>query len=141
MTSPRPEEFARLFEAVHEGVYIGLLREDSTQTLSANPHLKLMFGYAVDALADDVRPFEADAFVDPQARAAFIERLSRDRSLTDYLLRLRRADRAAMWVEVTAHAERDGDDLRVEALMRDVSERKRLEDQARDLYLQLLQAE
>src|SRR5436190_5075070 len=46
-----------------------------------------------------------------------------------------------MWVEVTAHAERTGDGIRVEALMRDVSERKRLEDQARDLYHQLLQAE
>jgi signal transduction histidine kinase len=141
VTSPRPEEFARLFEAVHEGVYIGLLRQDSTATLSANPHLKLMFGYASDTPADDVRPFDVDGFVDPQAREAFIDRLSRDRSLTDYLLRLRRADRAAMWVEVTAHAERDGDMMRVEALMRDVSERKRLEDQARDLYHQLLQAE
>ena len=46
-----------------------------------------------------------------------------------------------MWVEVTAHAERGRDGLRVEALVRDVSERKRLEDQARDLYHQLLQAE
>ena len=34
-----------------------------------------------------------------------------------------------------------GDGLRVEALMRDVSERKRLQDQSRDLYHQLLQAE
>lgn len=130
-----------MFEAVHEGVYIGLLRNDSTATLSANPHLKLMFGYAADAAGVDVRPFDAETFVDPQARGAFIERLTRDRSLTDYLLRLRRADRAAMWVEVTAHAEHEGDALRVEALMRDVSERKRLEDQARDLYHQLLQAE
>jgi PAS domain S-box-containing protein len=141
VTSPRPEEFARLFEAVHEGVYIGLLDGESTETLSANPHLKLMFGYAGDAPVEEVRPFDADAFVDPQARGAFIERLARDRSMTDYLLRLRRADRTALWVEVTAHAERDGDVLRVEALMRDVSERKRLEDQARDLYHQLLQAE
>ena len=141
MTSPRPEEFARLFEAVHEGVYIGLLDGESTETLSANPHLKLMFGYSGDAPVEEVRPFDADAFVDPQARGAFIERLARDRSMTDYLLRLRRADRTALWVEVTAHAERDGDVLRVEALMRDVSERKRLEDQARDLYHQLLQAE
>ena len=46
-----------------------------------------------------------------------------------------------MWVEVTAHAERGRDGLRVEALMRDVSDRKRLEDQARDLSRQLLQAE
>ncbi len=141
MSAERPEEFARLFEAVHEGVYIGLLREGDTETLFANPHLKLMFGYAGEAAVQDVRPFDAERFVDVQARAAFTERLARDRSLSDYLLRLRRADRAPMWVEVTAHAEQDGNVLRVQALMRDVSERKRLEDQARDLYHQLLQAE
>jgi signal transduction histidine kinase/CheY-like chemotaxis protein len=141
VTAPRPEEFARLFEAVHEGVYIGVLRGERTETLSANPHLKLMFGFAADSAVSDVRPFDTEAFVDPQARSAFVDRLARDRSLTDYLLRLRRADRQAVWVEVTAHAEREGDGLRVEALMRDVSERKRLEDQARDLYHQLLQAE
>jgi CheY-like chemotaxis protein len=44
---------------------------------------------------------------------------------------------------VTAHAEEplaDGS-MRLEALIRDVSDRKKLEDQARDLYHQLLQAE
>ncbi len=141
MSLERPEEFARLFEAVHEGVYIGLLRADGTQTLSANPHLKLMFGYAAETPVGDVRPFDAERFVDLQARDAFVDRLTRDRALSDYLLRLRRADRAPMWVEVTAHAEEEGGGLRVQALMRDVSERKRLEDQARDLYHQLLQAE
>ena len=34
-----------------------------------------------------------------------------------------------------------GDGLRIEALIRDVSDRKKLEDQSRDLYHQLLQAE
>ena len=124
-------EFARLFEAVHQGVYIGHLRGDDTQTLFANPHLKLMFGYAGETPVDEVRPFDAGQFVDPQARAAFTDRLGRDRSLVDYLLRLRRADGAPMWVEVTAHAEGEGEGLRVQAMMRDVSERKRLEDQAR----------
>ncbi len=75
------------------------------------------------------------------AREAFLERLQRDHSVTDYLLRLRRADRTPIWVEVTARADVAPGGLRVEALMRDVSERKRLEDQARDLYQQLLQAE
>ena len=142
MAAPQPEEFARLFEAVHEGVYIGVLTRDGTQTLSANPYLKLMFGFAAETPVSDVRPFDPARFVDLQAREAFVDRLRHDHSLTDYLLRLRRADRAPMWVEVTAHARPDDDGaLRVEALMRDVSERKRLEDQARDLYHQLLQAE
>jgi signal transduction histidine kinase len=134
--------FARLFEAVHEGVYIGAVDEAGTATVSANPHLKLMFGFAADTPEAEIRPFDADRFVDPQARDAFMARLQRDGSLTDYLLRLRRADNVAIWVEVTAHAEVEaGGGLRIEALMRDVSERKRLEDQARDLYHQLLQAE
>jgi signal transduction histidine kinase/CheY-like chemotaxis protein len=134
--------FARLFEAVHEGVYIGVIRDEDSGTRAANPHLKLMFGFAADTPDADVRPFETDRFIDPQAREGFIARLRRDGSVTDYLMRLRRADRVAIWVEVTAHAEpEDGDALRLEALMRDVSERKRLEDQARDLYHQLLQAE
>ena len=141
VTTPRPEEFARLFEAVHEGVYIGLITPDRTVTLSANPYLKLMFGFASETPTPDIRPFDPERFVDAQAREAFIARLAHDASLTDYLLRVRRADRAPIWIEVTAHAQKEGDAIRVEALMRDVSERKRLEDQARDLYHQLLQAE
>jgi len=135
------EAFARLFESVHEGVYIGAVKDDVSRTISANPYLKLMFGYASETPQEEVLPFEADRFVDPVARDGFLERLRRDGSVTDYLLRLRRADRTPIWVEVTAHAERSRDGLRVEALMRDVTERKRLEDQARDLYHQLLQAE
>jgi signal transduction histidine kinase len=135
------EAYARLFEAVHEGVYIGVLAGDVEETRAANPHLKLMFGYAADTPDADVRPFDRERFVDPQARDGFIARLERDGSVTDYLMRLRRADRVAIWVEVTAHADAQPDGLQIEALMRDVSERKRLEDQARDLYHQLLQAE
>ncbi|HET9468178.1 MAG TPA: ATP-binding protein, partial [Vicinamibacterales bacterium] len=61
----------------------------------------------------------------------------------DYLLRLRRVDNSPVWVEVTAHADSPGQDgsVRIDALVRDVSERKKLEDQTRDLYHQLLQAE
>jgi two-component system cell cycle sensor histidine kinase/response regulator CckA len=140
-TRPSASAFARLFESVHEGVYIGSMNGVSSQTIAANPHLKLMFGFAAETAEEDVRPFELDRFVDPQARDGFLGRLQRDGAVTDYLLRVRRADKTPMWVEVTAHAERGRDGLRVEALMRDVSERKRLEDQARDLYHQLLQAE
>jgi signal transduction histidine kinase len=140
--SANVDAFARLFEAVHEGVYIGTIVGAETRTASANPHLKLMFGFAADAPDADVRPFDSERFVDPLARDAFIARLERDGSATDYLIRVRRADDFAIWVEVTAHAEPlEGGGVQVEALMRDVSERKRLEDQARDLYHQLLQAE
>jgi PAS domain S-box-containing protein len=140
---PRAEAFARLFELVHEGVYIGSLAAAGDTTLAANPHLKLIFGYSIETPEAEVRPFDPARFTEPVARSTFLERLHRDGSVTDYLLRLRRADGSTVWVEVTARAEKSArrTAIRVEALIRDVSDRKRLEDQTRDLYHQLLQAE
>jgi two-component system cell cycle sensor histidine kinase/response regulator CckA len=139
----RGAAFARLFEAVHEGVYIGTIESDTTTTIAVNPHLKLIFGYSGAAAERDVRPFDRERFVDPQARRALLARLANDGGVSSYLLRLRRVDGAPVWVEMTAHAEPAGADgaIRIEALVRDVSERKKLDDEARDLYSQLLQAE
>jgi PAS domain-containing protein len=100
--SAATDTFARLFEAVHEGVYIGTLEGDESTTLSANPYLKLMFGFAAETPQADVRPFDPDRFVDPQAREGFVEAIQRDRAVRNYLMRLRRADRTPIWVEVTA---------------------------------------
>ena len=141
----RANAFARLFEAVHEGVYIGTIstRSGESSTTAANPHLKVIFGYAEDVRDEDVLPFADTRFADPAAKAAFLRRLASEGAVTDYLLRLHRGDGSAVWVEVTARAEPSGGEalLHVEALIRDVSERKKLDDQARDLYQQLLQAE
>src|SRR5437667_3345130 len=139
----RASAFARLFEAVHEGVYIGTIGPDSSSTIAANPHLKLIFGYASEENETGVRPFDRERFVDPQARVALLERLATDGSVNDYLLRLRRADGNAVWVRVTARADSSSEDagVRIEALVRDVSERKKLDDETRDIYHQLLQAE
>ncbi len=140
---PSAETFARLFEAVHEGVYIGTLGATTSTTLATNPHLRLIFGYTGDTPDAGVRPFDPARFVDEAARAAFVDRLAGDGAVSDYLLRLRRVDHTPVWVEVTARAEASDANgtLHIEALVRDVSERKKLDDQSRDLYAQLLQAE
>jgi signal transduction histidine kinase len=139
----RGSAFARLFEAVHEGVYIGTIGQASTSTIAANAHLKLIFGYASETPEADVRPFDGERFVDAQAREALAARLATDGAVSGYLLRLRRADGTPVWIELTARAETpdNTNELRIEALMRDVSERKKLDDETRDLYHQLLQAE
>ena len=143
----RAEAFARLFEAVHEGVFIGTLPQSGARragvTLAANAHLKLIFGYPPETKEKDVTPFAGERFGDESARVSFFDRLASDGSVTDYLLRMRRMDGSAVWVEVTARTDApDGKGgMRVEALVRDVSERKKLDDQSRDLYQQLLQAE
>jgi len=139
----RAAAFARLFEAVHEGVYIGTLSSTGSSTVAANPHVKLIFGHPSEGPEPNVRPFDVERFVDPQARAALLERLTNDGWVADYLLRLRRADDSPVWVELTARADAPSADgqIRIEALIRDVSERKKLDDETRDLYQQLLQAE
>ncbi|MES1256367.1 MAG: ATP-binding protein [Acidobacteriota bacterium] len=139
----RAAAFARLFEAVHEGVYIGVIGAASTSTVAANPHLKLMLGYPAETPEAEIQLFAGERFVDPQARVALVERLRTNGAVRDYLLRLRRADEAPVWVEVTAAADTSeaGGDIHIEALVRDVSERKKLDDETRDLYHQLLQAE
>jgi signal transduction histidine kinase/BarA-like signal transduction histidine kinase len=139
----RADWLARLVESVHEGVYVGLLGPSSTRTLVANPHLKLMLGYATETPESDIRPFDAGRFDDAEARDAFRDRLASDGAVTEYLVHLKRADSTPCWIELTAHAEIvDGDGtVRIDALLRDVSERKKLDDQSRDLYQQLVQAE
>ena len=141
-TRTLPEDaFLSLFDGLREGVYIGLVGQDTTATFAANPYLRLIIGWADDVPAADLRPFDLDRFVDPLAREGFLAQLRRDGAVQDHLLRLRRVDGTAVWMEVTARAEAIGDALRIEAVMRDVTERKKLEDQSRDVFHQLSQAE
>jgi two-component system NtrC family sensor kinase len=133
------------------GAFVGVLHPAGDVTLAANDRLKLIFGYSAEDDEQAFRPFEAARFVDPQARQHLLDLLARDGSVTDFLVRVRRVDITPIWIEVTAHAEPsspkprrgapvDGG-VRLEALVRDVSDRKKLDDQTRDLYHQLLQAE
>lgn len=141
---PGHDAYLNLISGLREGVYIGLLGESDSTTLVANPHLRLIFGWPDTLPAADTRPFDVTRFVDPQARTAFLQQLRRDGAAHDHLLRLRRADGTSFWLEVTARVEQVADRrdlLRVEAVMRDVTERKKLEDQSRDVYHQLAQAE
>lgn len=133
----------RLFESVHAGICLGRLQADEDATLAANPHLKLMFGHPPGAESGAVRPLAPERFVEPEARIAFLEQLRRDGAVTDYLLRLRRADDSPFWVEVTADLRDDpeGAGQHLALLVRDVSERRRREEQGRDINNQVLQAE
>jgi signal transduction histidine kinase/CheY-like chemotaxis protein len=138
----RDRAFARLFDHVRVGAFVGVLSDRGDRTLAVNSELRLIFGYPVETDEGDLSPFSLERFIDPLARPTLIERLGRDGGVADFLVRVRRADLTPIWVEVTGHAEGAPDGgVRLEALVRDVSDRKKLDDQTRDLYHQLLQAE
>ena len=65
---PLEDTFARLFDALHEGVYVGLVGPSESTTVAANPYLRLMFGWPEDTLVADVRPLDPDRFIDDEAR-------------------------------------------------------------------------
>ena len=79
-----PDAYARFFEGLHEGVYIGLVSADTTVTIAANRHLRLIFGWPDDLPAAEVRPFDRARFVDDQARTSFLHQLTRDGSAGGY---------------------------------------------------------
>ena len=138
----RSRAFAGLFDRIQVGAFVGILSDTADRTLAANAQLRLIFGY--DEVTDEraLAPFAPDRFIDPAARPSLLTRLRHDGGITDFLVRVRRADLSPIWIEVTGQAESLADgSVRLDALVRDVSDRKRLDDQTRDLYHQLLQAE
>ncbi|MEZ5286999.1 MAG: ATP-binding protein [Vicinamibacterales bacterium] len=145
MSVERESAFARFFESAHAGFYIGLVEPTgSAVTLAANGRLKLILGWAPDMDDSAVRPFDDAHLSDRDARSALFDQLRRAGAVTDRVLRLTRVDGSVAWVEVTAVADPlpAGDPrLRVEAIIRDVGERRRLDLQSKDLQYELLQAE
>ena len=144
LRQPRTDDaFARFFDALPEGAYVGVLGRESSTTVAVNPRLRLIFGWPATTPAADVRPFDPDRFVDEQAREEFLNRLTQDGQVEAHVIRLRRANGSPFWVEVTARVDPHGAarGLRLEAVVRDVTERKKLQDQSRDMYHQLVQAE
>ncbi len=132
----------RLFDTVRQGLFVGTVSPEDCVTRAVNSHLKLMLGWPPESPDAEVRPLAPEAFADPSARQALLDALARNGSVTDFPVRLLRRNAEPLWVEWSAVAETAGEGrLDVEAIVRDVSERKRLDDQARELYQQLLQAE
>jgi PAS domain S-box-containing protein len=143
MDTPRPPLawFHAFFTGAQQGLFVGTLSRTSAETLAANPFLKLILGHSPEEPDAACRPFTPDRFTDPRARDTLIDTLERDGAVREQLFRLRRADGSLFWAEVTGHAEPSPDGLAFFAIVRDVTERKRRDDQSRELYHQLLQAE
>src|SRR5450756_2834942 len=127
--------FAQLFDRIQVGAFIGILSDHGDRTVAANVRLRLIFGYPIETDEHTLLPFDLERFIDPLARPNLLDRLRHDGSITDFLVRVRRADLTPIWIEITGHADtRPDGSVRLEALVRDVSDRKKLDDQTRDLY-------
>jgi signal transduction histidine kinase len=135
---------AGFVERARLGCYVARFDGSTWHTVLANSHLRLMLGQPFETPASDVSPFAPERFTDTQAREELFGRLRTMGVLTDHLVRLRRNDGSTAWFEVTAGLTADSNEpssLRLEAVCRDVGERRALDDQSRALQDELRQAE
>lgn len=139
----RAAALASLADRLQAGVFAGTLHRDGrTTTAAANPLLRRFLGYPDDAPDAAVDLFAVERFADAATREVVCHRLTDPSGLVDHPLKLLRQDGTTVWVEITGTAHRDAaGDLQVEALVRDVSHRRRQDDQSRDLHQQLVQAD
>jgi PAS domain-containing protein len=96
----RAEALSRLLDALPDGVFVGILTPGSSQgsrTLVANPAVKRLFGMPADAPDSAVDPFAPLRFTDGQVRTAFLNRLTNEGSLSNYLMRMHRVDETRSW--------------------------------------------
>ena len=114
----RADTFTRLLDALQEGVFVGVLNPGTSEpgrTVVANPALKRLFGLPLDIPAASVDPFAPARFTDVTARAGFLDRLTSEGSVSNYLLGMRKADESLLHVlqkhhprAVSAAGGRDG---------------------------------
>ena len=140
-----------LAEALPVGLVVATVDENGDgRTLTSNPTLLAILRGASGTPPD---LFAESTWVDPDDRNRLRAAVRESQAITDMPARLRRADGTIAYVEITASVGGggSGDGRLGEAslpargmayvLVRDVGERRRREEQSRDLYQQLLQAE
>ncbi len=129
------------YRGLFEGVPVGLYQttEDGC-FVDANPALVAMLGFPDrDSL---LGLNAADLYVGTRSREKWQDQMSREGSVTDVELRLRRFDGEVIWVRDTARTVRDakGDVLYYEGSLTDVTERKQAEERLQHYASALEQA-
>ncbi|MGI8672084.1 MAG: sensor histidine kinase, partial [Luteitalea sp.] len=141
---PPDEQLWRLLAArLAAGLAVVALTPDgASRTLAANPAVRTLLRSPDEPAPDLLAP---TGWADGEERNRLIQALREHGSVIDVPVRLRRADGSILHVELTGALVTGGDGDEPAAmlylLLCDVGERRRREEQSRDLYQQLLQAE
>ncbi len=153
---PDEQPWLALANALAVGLVVWMVYEDGRgRTVATNPAMRAILRGASGTPAD---LFAESTWVSPDDRNRLRDAIRESQAVADVPARLRRADGTVAHVEITAtivEARRadgrlaDGrlgepslpEPRMVYLLVRDVGERRRREEQSRDLYQQLLQAE
>jgi len=140
----RTAALSSLVERLNAGLCVArVLPTGQILCMVANAPLRRLLGCPEDTPVADIDLRALGGSVDaPPGGGTFLSMLAAPGGLVDHPIRLRRQDGTSRWVEVTGTAHHDDSGaLVVEALVRDVHARRRIDDQSRDLHQQLVQAD
>ncbi len=122
------ERFKNIFDTILDGIY--QTDADNRFSLINNSGAKI-FGY--DSPDEMIGRPVVDYWADPAERKKFIENLKLHNSLSAYQLDAKKKDGSIIHLEITSNLLRnkDGKPIGTEGIIRDVTERKKLENQFR----------
>lgn len=122
------ESYHKLFEASVEGIYV---TTPGGTLLNANPALARMMGYATPQdLIKGIDDIASTVYVDPAAREQYMKLMQRDGTVRDYEYQVRSRDGTVLWLSDSATVVRndEGEVIRYEGTVRDITDQKRAED-------------
>ncbi|MGV0027065.1 response regulator [Phormidesmis priestleyi] len=124
------EQYRSIFENSTEGIF---QTTPNGQYLSVNPALVRIYGYhSPEALIRHLSDIN-QLYVEPDRRAAFVQRINRDDRVADFESQVYRKDGSIVWISESAVAVRDPDGtlLFYVGTVQDIDDRKRT---AQELY-------
>ncbi|WP_027583346.1 PAS domain S-box protein [Bradyrhizobium sp. Ai1a-2] len=122
------ESYRKLFETSIDGIYV---TTPGGALLNANPALARMMGYAMPQdLINGIDDVASNVYVDRAARTEYQRLMDRDGLVRDYEYQVRSRSGAVLWLSDSASAVRDenGEVIRYEGTVRDITDQKRAED-------------
>jgi PAS domain S-box-containing protein len=124
------EKYRTLVENVSIGVYRNTMGAHG-RFLQANRAMVKIFGY--DSIDEFMKIHVSDLYQDPGERKLFVEEISRNGSVRDRELLLRKKDGTPIWVSETANVEYGdrGNIKWIDGVLEDITLKRRLEEQLR----------
>src|SRR4029079_16051980 len=122
------ESYRKLFESSVDGIYV---TTPGGALLNANPALARIMGYATPQELINGLGHVADTVYDqPEARAEFERLMERDGLIREFEYQVRARNAAILCLSDSASAVRneDGELVRYEGMVRDITDQKRAED-------------
>jgi PAS domain S-box-containing protein len=122
------ESYRKLFEGSVDGIYV---TTPAGELLNANPALAQMMGYDTPKdLILEIGNITKSVYVRPEARAEYQRLMQRDGMVREFEYQVHQRGGAILWLSDSATAVRDGDGeiVRYEGTVRDITDQKRAEE-------------